>query len=351
MQYPQRGHHVLHLGYHQQAAQADHLDRDAAALDGTPQRHELRSFPAQHGDVARPHPGRTPVGPRPPVRGAARLGREQRGDLPGHPFRLVEHRVEQGTGHRAALGPVRARHQPGHVRGLVPQVLLDGGGGVEDPRGVPEAGREHQHGRGAGGGRGADRPDPGDQREVDGEPPEVARAGAAPAVDGLARVTDRGHRMPAAEQGSQQHQLRVAGVLVLIEQDHLVAGPLGRADLRVPGRDPGRQGHLISVVEHLAGRLGRRVPLDQRQQLLPRPLRGYYLPNDRGYPPRQPVKLRGEPPAHGADVVRRAQVLGEIAGQLEHRRGHRLRGPGDLVHRPVVRRPRSPPRAARTARA
>ena len=70
------------------------------------------------------------------------------------------------------------------------------------------------------------------------EPAQVARACAAPAVDRLARVADRGDRVSAAEQGAQQHELCVAGVLVLIEQHHLVAGPLGGAHLRVALRDP-----------------------------------------------------------------------------------------------------------------
>ncbi len=336
MQHPQRRHHVLHLGHDEQAAEPHHLDRNPARLDGPPQRHELRSLPAQHRDVRRPHPGRPPVRPRLPVRRAARLGREQRGDLPGDPFGLVQHRVEQGADDGPPVCPVRAGHQPRHVRGLVPQVLLDSGRGVEHPCGVPEAGRQQQHRRRTRGRRGPERPDPGDHREVDGEPPQVPRARAAPAVDGLARVPDRRHRMPAAEQRAQQHQLRVAGVLVLIEQDHLVTGPLGHPHLGVLAGDPGRQGHLIGVVKDLAGRLGRRVALDQRQQLLPGLLRCYYLPNGRWYPPRQPVPLRGEPRPHGGDISGLAQVLGQVPGQFEHGRGHRLRSPDDLVHRPVV---------------
>jgi hypothetical protein len=128
----------------------------------------------------------------------------------------------------------------------------------------------------------------------------------------------------------------VAGVLVLIEQHHVVAGPLGRAHLRVLAGDPRRQRDLIAVIEDLAGRLGRRVPLDQREQLLARPLGFHYLPNGPGYPPRQRPELRGEPAAHRGDVAGLAQVLGQVAGQLEHGRGHRLRGPDDLVHGPVV---------------
>ena len=200
--------------------------------------------------------------------------------------------------------------------------------------------------------RGAERPHPGDHREVDGEPPQVPRARAAPAVDGLARVADRGHRVPAAEQRPQQHQLGVAGVLVLVQQHHLVAGPLGRADLRVRGRRsaprgrPGRRGRgprgppwpprtarpagsscsrarWVSIIFRTAP--GTRPGSASSSALSQRPTRGH--------------------------VAGLAQVLGQVAGQVEHGRGHRLRGPDDLVHRPVVGGHDPAPRAARTARA
>ena len=210
---------------------------------------------------------------------------QQRGDLGRHPLGLVEDRVQQGAGHRAPLGPVRRGDQPRDVGRLVPQFRLDGRCRVEHPRGVAEAGGQLQHRGRARGRRGAERPDPGHHREVGGEPAQVAGARAAPAVDGLARVADRGHRVPAAEQRPQQHQLGVAGVLVLVEQHDLVAGALGRADLGVPAGDPGRQRHLVPVVEHLAGGLGRRVAADQRQKLLPGALGGDYLPNGRAIRP------------------------------------------------------------------
>ena len=343
MQHPQRAHHVLHLGHREQPAQAHHLDRDAAGLQRVPQRHELRALAAQHRDVRRPHL-RGPaqfgwaLGPRLPVGGDATPAGQQRGGLGRHPLGLVEDRVEQGAGHRAPLGPVRRGDQAGDVGRLVPQFGLDGRCRVEHPRGVAEAGGQLEHRGRTRGRRGAERPDPGHHREVGGEPAQVAGARAAPAVDGLARVADRGHRVPAAEQRPQQHQLGVAGVLVLVEQDHLVAGALGRADLGVPAGDPGRQRHLIPVVQHLARGLGRRVPADQRQKLLPGALGGDYLPNGRTDTPRQSVVLGREPATDGGDVARVAQMLGQVAGQLEHGRGDRLRRPDDLVHRPVVGR-------------
>src|SRR5262249_57665565 len=61
--------------------------------------------------------------------------------------------------------------------------------------------------------------------EVGDETAQVAGAGAAPAVDRLAGIPHGGDRMAGTEQGLQQHQLRVAGVLVLVEQHDLVAGP------------------------------------------------------------------------------------------------------------------------------
>ena len=336
MQHPQRAHHVLHLGHGEQPAQADHLDRDAAGLQRVPHRHELRPLAAQHRDVRRPYRGLAAVRPGCPIGRAAGRPGQERGGPGGHPLGLVEDRVQQGAGYRAPCGPVRGGGQPGDVGRLVPQFLLDGGGRVEHLRGVAEAGGQLQHRGRPGGGRGAERADPGHHGEVGGEPAQVAGAGAAPAVDGLARVADRGHRVPAAEQRPQQHQLGVAGVLVLVEQDDLVAGALGRSDLRVPAGDPGRQCHLVPVVEYLARRLGRRVPADQRQELLPGALGADYLPNGRRYTPRQRVLLGGEPETDGGDVTGVAQVLGQVAGQVQHGRGDRLGGPGDLVHRAVV---------------
>ncbi len=128
----------------------------------------------------------------------------------------------------------------------------------------------------------------------------------------------------------------MAGVLVFVKQHHVVTGPLGRAHLRVRAGDARRQRDLIAVIEDLAGRLGRHVPLDQREQMLARPLGLHYLPNGPGYSPRQRLELRGEPAADSGDLAGLPQVLGQVAGQLEHGRGHRLRGPDDLVHGPVV---------------
>jgi hypothetical protein len=142
--------------------------------------------------------------------------------------------------------------------------------------------------------------------------------------------------MAAAEQRPQQDQLRVAGVLVLVQQDNLVAAPLGQAHLRMAGRDPGGQRHLIAVVEHLAGGLRRSVPGRQRQQLLPGPLTLLHLPHV-GRQLAAEGRAAGRQPFPDRPYVGRlAQVLAQLAGQREHGSGHRRRPPADVAHRAVV---------------
>ena len=175
------------------------------------------------------------------------------------------------------------------------------------------------------------------RREVVGETAHVARARAAPAVDRLTRVADGSDRVPAAEQRSHQLQLRMAGVLELVEQDDLVAGSLDLADLGVSQGDPGGDRHLVAVVDYLALGFGPGVGPDQRQQLGSDPLslehvlgRGLALGGrDSGVTPVQPV-------AGFEHVGRVAQVLGQLGGQVQHGGGDRDRRPLDRVHRAVV---------------
>ena len=156
-------------------------------------------------------------------------------------------------------------------------------------------------------------------REVAAEPAQVARAGPAPAIDGLARVAHRGHRVTAAEQGPQQDQLGMAGVLVLVQQHHLVPAALGRAHLGMRGRDPGRERHLVTIVDDLARGLGPRVTGHHRQQLLAGPLAVQILrPWRAAATPACPAapRPRVQPLPHCGHVVRRAQVLGQLTGQI-----------------------------------
>ncbi len=255
MHHPQRRDDVGDLRHGQQAAEADYLDRNPALLQGRPQRGELAPLAAQNGDVARTQR----IGPalRPPaaVRRDTRRQAQQHGDLARRPVRLVGCGLQQGADHLTAAGPVRRRDQPRHLGRQRAQILLNCGCRIQDPAGVAEAGGQQPHRRRRGVGCG----------EIDGEAAQVPGARAAPAVDGLARITDRGDRMTAAEQRCQQHQLRLGGVLVLVEQHHLVAGPLGGPHFPVPGGDPRSERHLVAIVDDLPGSLGRRVGGGQRQ--------------------------------------------------------------------------------------
>ena len=109
VQHAQGRHHVLHFRHRQQAAEPDHLARDAARFERPAQRHELRPFPAQHGDVRRAYPGEPAVWPQLAVRRDPRGQREQRGRLGGYPLRLFGHRRQQRRAHVAPAAPVGRR--------------------------------------------------------------------------------------------------------------------------------------------------------------------------------------------------------------------------------------------------
>ena len=198
-------------------------------------------------------------GPRARRPGRASVGCRSSAAEPGRPAARPRPRRSRSSAHSMrprSLRP-RAGPQPRHVLGLLAQLALDTGGGVEDPLAVAEARGQLAHRRG-----------PGRPRGSRGRTPEVAGAGAAPAVDRLARVADRGHRVAAAEQRLEQHELRVAGVLVLVEQHDAVPRALDHADLGVLGGDPRGERELVAVVEHLTLGLGPLVGLDERQELL-----------------------------------------------------------------------------------
>ena len=72
------------------------------------------------------------------------------------------------------------------------------------------------------------------------------------------------------EQCTQEHQLRVAGVLVFVKQHRPVGRPLGHRDLGELLGEVGRQCHLIGEVETLAPALCFVVRSDDRQQLASR---------------------------------------------------------------------------------
>ena len=187
---------------------------------------------------------------------------EQDGDPFGYPVRLGGHRLGERAGHLAPASSGRGRPQPRHIRGLCAQAFLQRGGRVKHPAGVAEAGGQQPDlGRAR-----STRPPAGPARgdgEVPREAAQVARARAPPAVDRLTGVADGGDRVPAAEQRAQQHQLGMAGVLVFIEEHHLIAGPFGRSDLGMPVRDTRGQHHLVTVVDYLTDLLRRRIFLQR----------------------------------------------------------------------------------------
>ena len=160
-----------------------------------------------------------------------------------------------------------------------------------------------------------------------------------PAVDGLNRVTHGGQCQPVVdsptEQRRERHPLRMAGVLVLIEQYHPEAAAQLRADLRKRRRQPRSRGHLRAEVHHLLGTHALVQRIDQRHQLSAlglggqhpqQPLAGAPVPLVRpgGQRVHQSLQLdMGVGQLFGVD-----EVLGQLTGQPKHHRGD---GGGRLV--------------------
>ncbi len=156
------------------------------------------------------------------------------GDGVGEPVDLLGVGAQQGAAdHAVAFGAGRgAECLHACVQGA--QGLREAVGEVEEAAAAAAVLAERLAGRGAAVG----------VREVLGEVVEVGDGGAAPAVDGLAGVADRGDRVAgaAAEQACQQDALGDRGVLVLVEEDHpeLVA-----QDARRPRASAGRAGPTV----------------------------------------------------------------------------------------------------------
>ena len=190
-----------------------------------------------------------------------------RPDLPGDPGALLLPGQVQGHHGLAQLRLVRRRLE---LHDAVPRPQ-DGGDLVGQAQQAPagalvERERERRC-----------RPPVG-RREVLGEPVEVGHRRTTPAVDGLAGVADRGHRMAATEQADEHPALRDAGVLVLVEQHDDRPLALGRPDLRERLGEPGRQGHLVAEVDRVEVGLGLPVGADQRRELRPLAGRGGHRP-------------------------------------------------------------------------
>ena len=157
------------------------------------------------------------------------------------------------------------------------------------------------------------------------------------------RVTDGGHRVPLGEQPAQQYQLGVAGVLVLVEEHHGEPGALPDPDVPDLGGEPGRERYLVTEVEYLALALAPQVGLDQRDEDPPGGEPGEPLTHGAGRTARllapgfggQPLCPGDDPLEEVGHVAGHDQVLGALAGEREHRLGHRGRSGVHLAHVPV----------------
>jgi hypothetical protein len=287
---------VGHLGQPEQPGEPDHLDRHVPGHQRGVDVRELGGGAAQHGDRA--------------GRGA---GPGEVRDRVGEPAGLVVPGGQQCAAHQAV--PLGAGGRAQRLDALVAGTQRGGEavGEVEQP--APAAAVLGERVAAGGGAVGV--------REVPGEVVEVGDRGAAPAVDGLAGVADRGDRVPgprlAAEQPGEQQPLRDRGVLVLVQQHDAVAVPEHPADLGPGRRQLGGPGDLVPEVEQVAAALLPAVRLREAGEIEPgadHPERvahpGVAAPRrvEPGQPGGQRLVVRAQPPAVD-------QVLGHLPGERE----------------------------------
>ena len=86
-------------------------------------------------------------------------------------------------------------------------------------------------------------------REPTLEVEDVVEVGAAPAVDALVLVAHRGEVAGGSDQLAHQPELRVVGVLELVDQEMRDAAPDARGDLGVGGEQPDREHDEIVEVD------------------------------------------------------------------------------------------------------
>ena len=163
---------------------------------------------------------------------------------------------------------------------------------------------------------------------------DVAGCGAPPAVDGLERVTDRGHReaetpgsIRAGEQPLQQMRLGCRGVLILVEQYH--PEPLAQ----LPGHFRGGI-QEANGLRHLVGELGEAsimlepaIIIDQAEQFCAgggrpgrRAHRGRRTTTASGF---HRLQLLGERLILGQDLSAVDQMTAQLGIQLEQAVGNR----------------------------
>lgn len=233
------GHEVGDLGEVEQPGEADDLDRDVPGDERGLDLGEVTGGAAQDGDLA-----------------GGLAGAHEVGEGVGEPVDLLGVGAQQRAADEAVVLGAR-----GGAQGL--DALVHGAQGCGESVGeVQEAAAAAAVlAEGVAGGRGAV-----GVREVAREVVEVGDGGAAPAVDGLAGVADRGDGVPgrgavgaAAEEGGEQEALGDGGVLVLVEQDDPVLLAQDRADLGAGEGELRGEGDLVAEVEEVAAAL--RLPV------------------------------------------------------------------------------------------
>ena len=177
---PQHRNHVGDLGYRQQSGQPDHLHRDAAGTQRSG--HRCGVGVTSHQDRG----GRR----RNPVAGGLLITLLQMiGDPLPFGLHVGQQRAADGSGRGVGARAKRAnRHRSS------PRICGDGVGHMQRPWWVAPAGSQFQDRRRAAVG----------SREVGGEPGQIGRRGAAPAIDGLDRVADGGQRQLIVDAAAEQ---------------------------------------------------------------------------------------------------------------------------------------------------
>ena len=261
---------------------------------------ELRPLPAEDGSAQTgPPAARRPPSRRHPV---GDVGRFLLGGLEPSGHDVSDSGVRPSPQRRDDLRPQGPRRRVGHV---------------EDRVVVAPAGPQRQD-------LGAATP----VGELGRKPRQRRCTGSPPTVDGLVGIADCGDANATrravrrgAEQGPQHHQLRLRGVLELVEEHRPEPGPLRDAD---PGNRPGqlgRQRHLVAEVHGVPLALEIEVRPNHRQDRAPVPQRWQHLLRLHRMGP-----LAGEPLGHcphgdlelvdvAPDVLRLQEVLGQLAGQ------------------------------------
>ncbi len=229
------------LGQPDQPGQADDLDGHVTGRQGVEHVGRVGVVAGEHADVG-------PLGP----------GLVSGADLVGQPGELVGLGRQHPRRHLSLTG-VGLGGQADDLAGvLVVERLGQPVGHLEDAAVGAAADGERVR---------RDAPPTSRGREGVGEVEDVGHRRAAPAVDRLVGVTDRGHGVPAREQPRQHGGLGDGRVLVLVEEHHREPLALHHADVGLLHGEPGAQLDLVGVVHQPEVALEPAVSHDEVHQL------------------------------------------------------------------------------------